>query len=47
MTKTEELVCREYERDPRVYVVARITNLTEAKVVQILTKYGFIKDLVI
>lgn len=40
MTKTEELVCKEYERDPRTHVVAQITNLSEAKVVAILEKHS-------
>ena len=47
MTKTEEIVIKEYKRDPRTHVVAKNTNLSEAKVVKILIKYGFIKDLVI
>jgi len=47
MTKTEEIVIKEYERDPRTHVVAKNTNLSEAKVVKILIKYGYIKDLVI
>lgn len=47
MTKTEELVCKEYEKDPRTHIIAQITNLSEAQVVRILIKYGYIKDLVI
>lgn len=47
MTKTEEIVCREYEKDPRTHIIAQITNLSEARVVSILIKYGYIKDLVI
>ena len=47
MTNTEKLVCKEYEKDPRTHIIAKITNLSEAQVVKILIKYGYIKDLVI
>lgn len=44
MSKTEEIVIKEYKRDPRTHVVAQVTNLSEAKVVAILTKYGYLRD---
>lgn len=44
MTKTEEIVIKEYKRDQRTHVIAEITNLSEAKVVAILVKYGYLRD---
>ena len=44
MSKTEEIVIKEYKRDPRTHVVAQVTNLSEAKVVSLLLKYGYIED---
>lgn len=44
MSKTEEIVIKEWKRDPRTHVIAQVTNLSEAKVVSILVKYGYLRD---